>query len=160
MVEDLAKDDPYWRDATQETSRPSGHISDVGLGKFLSESHSECGDMQPPLRREVQTRETSQPLPRDRCKFSYLWRISKQYMPGQHALPRAGFGPALPAVGHLARQPRQVSPFGGARQEARVECLDLFSHLRCNRVAPETVLPQPRRSPRSSERAQPGNTSR
>src|SRR6266480_1003456 len=109
MVEDLAKDDPYWRDASQETSGPSSHISDVGLGKFLNESDNKRGDMQPSPRREVQTRETSQPLPRDRCKFSCLWRASEQYVPVQHALPRAGFGPALPTVCHLAGQPRHAS---------------------------------------------------
>jgi len=84
----------------------------VGLGKFLNGSDSKCGDTQPSLRREVQARETSQPFLCDRCQLSRRWRASKQYVPVQHALPGPRFGPALPAVDHLAWQPCQAFPLG------------------------------------------------
>src|SRR5215468_386161 len=110
-------------DVTQKTPSTCDHVPDIGLRKLLNEANRKCGDMQPPFRCEMQAGETSQPLLRDRGERSHLWRVSQQYVPVQHALSRAGFCPALPAVGHLARQVRQASPLGAPRNAPELNAL-------------------------------------
>src|SRR5437773_10095542 len=59
MIQNLAEGNPRRGDVTQKTLRMCNHVSDVGLDEFFSESDSECGYMQPPLRREMQAGEIS-----------------------------------------------------------------------------------------------------
>jgi len=62
----------------------------------------------------------------------------------QYSMPCPGLGSARSRQRSAIWPGRCVKhPLGSVSQDARVERLDLLSHLRCSRIAPETLLPQP-----------------
>src|SRR5262249_13777961 len=76
----------------------------ASVGESSERPCDESRNMQPLVRRKVQSAEFGQPRPRERGQVPHLTMVAKQHMPVDDAIPRGRLGSIRPVVHHPFRR--------------------------------------------------------